>query len=374
VAADKHSPVRTRIPATPNGITPEYLTEVLRQFGTIGDNSVKSISIESVPAGTGFVGQVAHLTVAYEREDATAPKTIFAKLSSADAGIRSKLRDIGLYETEAGFYRDLSRGSKVRVPRAYACLYDPETAECLLLVENIRHLRFGDNLAGSTVAEARAAIVSLARMQAHHWNDEKLVQCAWLRSAENDRARISQTYRAMLPVWEQRWKDVVTPGLVRAAHGLAACAEAWVDSQLSGPWTLSHGDFRPDNIAFLESGELVLFDWQTARRSPGSRDLAYYLAFALPVEVRRAHEAELLELYHRTLVDSGVRSYSPEDVRINHRRSMGSPLSTIVIAGAMFDYSSERAQQLAREVSKRVGAAVEDHDFASWASTSSESH
>src|SRR5262249_23649254 len=160
--------------------------------------------VESVPVGTGFVGQVAHLTVAYKRDEPSAPKAIFAKLSSSDTAVRSRLRELGLYETEAGFYRDLSRSSKVCVPRLYAALYDSETAECLLLVENIRHLRFGDNLAGSTVAEARGAIVSMARMQAHHWNDEKLLQCAWLRSAESERARLSQTFRAMLPVWEER--------------------------------------------------------------------------------------------------------------------------------------------------------------------------
>jgi hypothetical protein len=355
----------TEIPATPGEITAEYLTAVLRESGTIKDNSVKSVAVETVPAGSGFAGQAAHLKVEYEREERGAPKTMFAKMSSANAEIRSKLRSIGVYETEAGFYRDLSRNAKVRVPQVYACLYDAETAEGLLLIEEIRHLRFGDHVTGCTAAEARAVVSGLARMQAHNWNSERLAQCGWLRSPEHDRVGTAALYRAVLPKWEQQWGSIQPPEVIRAAHALGEFYEAWIDTHLGGPWTLVHGDCRADNLAFDDSGEVLLFDWQATRRTAGSRDLAYYMA-SLATEVRRAHENELLELYHRTLVANGVRGYSMEEVRLNHRRSMGSPLSTHVIAGGMLDFSSERGQELARIASQRMGAMIEDHDFGSW--------
>lgn len=226
-------------------------------------------------------------------------------------------------------------------------------------------LRFGDHVAGCTAPEARVVVTSLARMQALNWNSERLAQCGWLRPPERDRVGTAALYRAMLPKWEQQRKSIAPPGLIRAAHALGECYEAWVDSHLAGPWTLVHGDCRPDNIAFDESGEMLLFDWQAARRSAASRDLAYYIA-SLATDVRRAHENELLELYHRTLIANGARDYSIEQVRTNHRRSMGSALSTTVIAGGLMDFSSERGQKLMQVAIERMSAVVEDHNFAAW--------
>src|ERR1700683_1925199 len=182
-------PTSMGIPATPSGITAEYLTAVLRQSGTIKDNSVKSVEVRMVPAGSGFAGQGAYVTIEYERESNGAPAKMFAKMSSADAEVRGRLRSIGLYEAETGFYRDLSHQAKIRVPRAYACLYDPKTGACLLLIEDIRHLRFADHVAGCTAADARTVVTGVARMHAHYWRNEKLLQCAWLRSAGSARAR-----------------------------------------------------------------------------------------------------------------------------------------------------------------------------------------
>jgi len=353
------------IPATPSGITAEYLTAVLRQSGTIKDNSVKSVEVRMVPAGSGFAGQGAYVTIEYERESNGAPAKMFAKMSSADAEVRGRLRSIGLYEAETGFYRDLSHQAKIRVPRAYACLYDPKTGACLLLIEDIRHLRFADHVAGCTAADARTVVTGVARMHAHYWRNEKLLQCAWLRSAETERARLAELYRAMLPRWEQKWAHLNPPGVIRAAHALAGFFEVWHDSHLTDSWTLVHGDFRPDNLAFDESGEVVAFDWQTARRYPSSRDLAYYIA-SLKTELRRENEAELLELYHRTLAANGVRDYSMEELRVSYRRSMGTPLYVHVVAGGLMDFSSERGQELARVATERLDAVIEDHNFAEW--------
>src|SRR5579863_9949006 len=91
------------IPATPDAITPQWLTAALRGSGAIENAEVVSISVQPVAAGSGFVGQSARLHIAYDREEPGAPATLFAKLSSADPVVREKLRTVRLYETEAGF-------------------------------------------------------------------------------------------------------------------------------------------------------------------------------------------------------------------------------------------------------------------------------
>src|SRR5262249_15135493 len=120
-------------PASPTEITPEYLTTVLRHSGTIKDSAVTSVHVNVVAAGRGFAGQAAQLTIAYEHAEPDAPSTMFVKLSSAIPEVRERLRLLGLYETEIGFYRDLRHDCPVRAPRFYAARYEPSTGESLLL-------------------------------------------------------------------------------------------------------------------------------------------------------------------------------------------------------------------------------------------------
>ena len=86
----------------------------------------------------------------------------------------------------------------------------------------------------------------------------------------------------------------------------------------------------------------------------------------------RSEDAKHLEAFER-LVQSQkpaekpwqpVTDYSFDDLLADFRRSIGSPVVTMVVAGGMLDFSSERGRQLIRCLSERVGAATEDHDFA----------
>jgi hypothetical protein len=65
---------------------------------------------------------------------------------------------------------------------------------------------------------------------------------------------------------------------------------------------------------------VTVLDWQSFAYGAGATDLAYFLAGALPPDVRRAHEPELLALYHRTLTELGVTGYPMEDLRRHYGR------------------------------------------------------
>ncbi|MFN7977387.1 MAG: phosphotransferase [Vicinamibacterales bacterium] len=353
------------IPSELDGLTPAYLTAALRESGVLDTSAVAAAVVDRVPAGSGFAGQSAHLRLTYDHDGDGAPVTMFAKLSASDPAVLTRLKAFGLYETEAGFYRDLSAEAPLRC-RGRTALYDAESGGTLVLLEEIGHLRFGDNVAGASIDDARTALTSLARLQAHYWNRPRLSHCDWLRTPVQDRVSLAPMLRALGPVWEQRWAATATPVATATARALMSRYEAWIDSHLAGPRTLSHGDFRPDNMAFTPEGEMVLFDWQTSRFDAPSRDVAYFLAFALSTDVRRQHEAALLALYHQALVDAGVRDYTLDDVRANHRRSVGSAVARMISAGAMLDFSSERGTKLAHAIFSRVAAMAEDHDFLAW--------
>jgi thiamine kinase-like enzyme len=357
------------IPPTPDSITPEWLTAALRGSGTVENASVVFIGVKPVAAGSGFVGQAARLHIEYDRKEPGAPATIFAKLSSADPAVREKLRTIGLYEIEAGFYQDLAamKSLPLRVPRPYVSLYDHTAAMSILLIEDLGDARFGDNVTGLSPSDARIAVGQLAHLHAHFWEAPALKTFRWLRSPADDAAARIALYRAMLPRFEQNCAEFLAPSLLEAARTYADVLPACLEQHSTGPQTLVHGDFRADNFAFTDSSEnggFILFDWQVVKRSRGARDLAYFLAGSLSTEQRRETGRSLVEVYHETLLAHGVKDYSSQDLERDLRRGLGASLSVAIVALGLLDFSSERGADLARRVSERLGTMLEDHQFA----------
>jgi hypothetical protein len=358
------------IPSMPDAITADWLTAAMRGSGALKSAQVVSVNVRPVAVGSGFVGQSARLHIAYDRKEVGAPSIVFAKLSSADAAIREQLRAIGLFEVEAGFYRDLAANTlPVRVPRPYLSLYDDAAAASILLIEDLGEARFGDDAAGLSRTDAHTAVRQLALLHAHFWESPALKSLPWLRCLADDAGARMALYRAMLPRFEQRQAEFVSPSLMQAARAYGEILPAYIEEYSAGPHTLTHGDFRGDNFAYTngsEEGGFVLFDWQSLRRSSGARDLAYMLACSLDVELRRDIEKSLLQLYHETLVASGVNGYSSQDLARDFRAGLGSFVGTAVPTGGMLDFTSERATRLARNGLQRLGAILEDHEFAEY--------
>lgn len=363
------------VPPTPDSVSPEWLTAVLRHSRAITHARVASVAVTPISRGRGFVGQTARLKIEYDASETGAPATLFVKLSSADLAIRQKLRTLGFYETEAGFYRDLAalETFPIRVPHCYLSMHDDTSGASIVLLEDLGDARFGDNLVGCSVTEARSVVQHLALLHAHFWENPCLKRCRWLRSAADDRESRTAIYRAMLPVFEQRWTQILTSDFMNTAKKFAEVLPAYSDELVRGPNTLVHGDFRPDNFAWIATSEgsdlIVVFDWQGSRCSLGPRDLAYFISISMPVEQRRMVEEELLEAYYQILLDCGVKDYSFEDLARDFQVGLGGLLITAVTASGMLDWSSERATSLLRELSGRTAATLEDHQFGCYLET-----
>jgi hypothetical protein len=357
------------IPQTLDAISPEWLTSALRGSGAIRNASVSSLQVKPVALG-GFAGQAARLCVGYDRREAGAPAIVFAKLSAADPAVREKLRSVGLFETEAGFYKDVaSKPLPMRVPRPYVSVYDDTTGASVLIMEDLGGARFCDECSGCSPEEARNAIRQLGRIHAYFWESPRLNDFKWLRSLDHDVATRAVLYPAMLPIFEQRWDALITPNLRKSARLLGEVITRYYEACSAGPHTLQHGDFRADNFAFRTANdrdELVVFDWQTSRKSRGARDVAYFLQGSMSTVQRREMENSLIDLYYETLSEGGVQGYSREQLSRDVRAGVGAALTVGVIAGGLLDFSNDRAIELVRIKTERLDAMLEDYGFADY--------
>lgn len=104
---------------------------------------------------------------------------------------------------------------------------------------------------------------------------------------------------------------------------------------------------------------MTMFDWQVVRHSRGPRDLAYFLSISVSVEQRRTPEESLLGSYYEALKANGVERYSTRDFRHDFQAGLVVPLTTLVIAGGMVDFSNERGT--ACSGCRANGLALDDH-------------
>ena len=168
-------------PLTCAEITPGWLNDALDD-DVLQGASVTAVGIEIIGEGVGFLGDVARLSLMYDRET-DAPASMIAKVPTAMEASRFMGDLLGFYEKEHQFYRDIAPDLRVRVPRCYLNIKDDAAAPpaYLLVLEDLAPMRPGDQLASCSADEAAMALSELARLHARWWEHPRLDEFAsWL--------------------------------------------------------------------------------------------------------------------------------------------------------------------------------------------------
>jgi aminoglycoside phosphotransferase (APT) family kinase protein len=133
----------------------------------------------------------------------------------------------------------------------------------------------------------------------------------------------------------------------------------------SGPLVVAHGDFRLENMFFATRPEhppFAIVDWQSITKSSPGQDVAYYLTQSVRLEVRRAHERALLDRYLERMREAGVRDYGREQLFVDYRLGALYLLDYAVTIAATLDLGNARGAAIARALSQRACAALDDLD------------
>jgi hypothetical protein len=330
----------------PAGLTAAWLTDAL---------GARVDAVTSEQVGTGQMGTCYRLRL---DGDATLPSSVLVKLPAADSAARALV--IGAYAIELRFYREVAPTVAVRVPTVHHQAIDLDTGAFTLVMEDLAPAVQGDQVAGCTPAQARAAAVNLAGLHGPRWCDPTLSDIEGLAiQGPDDAALLAEFYAPALDIFVDGLGDLLEPAAVETLRATLALAEAWTLGR-GERFGLVHGDYRLDNLMFTPGSDVVTaVDWQTLSLGLPARDLAYLASTGLAVEDRRSSDEGVVAAYHAALVGHGVDGYPLEDCWDDYRYAMlQGPL--VSVFGCAYGARTDRGDAMFAAMVNRSCAAIRD--------------
>ncbi|VEG42657.1 protein of uncharacterised function (DUF227) [Mycolicibacterium flavescens] len=346
-----------RIPVDPQLITPEWLSEVLQA-------DVRVCKLAQFGIGVGLLGRLyrAHLVGSPD-----VPPTVVVKLPTLDAIARTNLcENLEFYRREVRFYQEIGVTNPLPPARPYFAAFDDETHDFVLVLEDLGRLRIADQLEGCSVTDAETVIDTLARHQAHWWDNARLASLPWLKvhAVPPFSEVIISNYHAAWATFVKRLGDELSPAIRDYGDRFEASMPWFLHEVSRHPRTFLHGDLRLDQMFFATNPvdpPVTVLDWQVISKGRGAFDLGYFLTQSLTPEARRGCEDELLARYRERLAENGI-DYSADQLRRDYRIATAWCFLYPVMAEGRIQVVNERSLRLTRTMFHRAVAALEDHD------------
>ena len=317
-------------------LTPEILTRLLRR--TDPSATVTGATLSRTWQGT---TSHLHLDIDYADADTSLPHHLFVKTQlstvhdlpdAVDVSLSQGGGGTVLLDDETRFYRDLRADLDVETMTTYFAEHLDGPSQFLILAEDItlRGASIPDAVAGLSVEQVDALLAALSHVHAPFWGSPRLRDdgdLSWLnhpitgKFADFLRANGFSIIRMFL---ELPYKKALLDATGEDADSMEAAF--WtLQEHMAGadgdPITLLHGDPHPRNTYALPDGRMGVLDWQLVRRGSWAHDVGYALVGALPPELRRAHERELLDNYRGRLRDAGVAVPDRDQMWTAYRRT-----------------------------------------------------
>ncbi|GCE21470.1 oxidoreductase family protein [Dictyobacter kobayashii] len=323
--------------AESGNITPAWLTQALRQSGTLPHGEVVAVELQTTDA---FNSQTSHLTLHYSADaPEQAPTRLVLKRNTREAWcIRAQAKEVRFYQTVA----TLPEHPKI-IPPCYAASYDAQSGNSYLLLQDLSETHRQPVTRAETIDTSgsvprpeyiEATIDTLARLHAFWWEHPLLkTEVAQAGMWQAEEAPAQRYTQRRIQEWEQLMAS--EPGSTLPAE-LRTGIEQWLE-RMPHYWeqrlaprfatgskqTLTHGDAYFSNFLCPRQlpGTSYLLDWQSPQVHIGALDLANMLATFWTPAQRHEGQRELraLRRYHDTLTASGVNNYSWEELLDDYR-------------------------------------------------------
>jgi hypothetical protein len=204
--------------------------------------AVLAVDVRAVGQGVGFLSNRARVTLTYDRVEEGAPATVVIKMPAAAKEGAEFAESTHVYEREIRFYREVAPLTPIRVPRAYAAIMDPAKGVFILILEDLKALTAGDQVAGMSRGQALASASTIAPLHAVWWNGDQRQALPWVPTVEHQLADLAITPARFREMWPRFLEDVgdSLPTGGRALGSTSAWKASWPDSSPEAvPWSIS---------------------------------------------------------------------------------------------------------------------------------------
>ncbi len=344
------------------------MTAVLHKNGSLPEtSSVSHVEHTPIGEGVGMLSEIEFLGLTYAGDHDGAPASVVVKFPTSNEVNRGVAEQFKVYDREVGYFSDLDAQSLAAGPKVYLAEMETPTHFAIVL-EDLSAYRTGDQVTGATLPEAEAAIDELAKMHASFWNKLEDGHAAWLpRAANSDNAtNMAGGSAAGWDATVSTFGEHIPQHLRDAKDAYVAAIPRLQEHLDQAPRTLVHGDFRMDNLFFAEHPDhhpMTFVDWQGPMLGKGMFDVSYFLGQSTQVDVRRAHEQQLIERYVTGLSNAGVTDYDFATAWQDYRVGLLYIWVWATVIAGTLDAENERGNAWMVEMIKRNVAAIDDLDL-----------
>ena len=331
-------------PTNPEALSTSWLSS------TLGID-VEDFRVEFFGEGAGIIGMVTrvHLT------STDGPNSIIAKFPSPAEENRAVAAIYDMYSREVNFYNNVANTIDLRVPDCYFAEFDERTLNFVILLEDLKDMRIGDQVAGCSEADAKLVVESIAKFHASSWRTKQLLV------SHNNPGQIEGMmagFQMGWPVVSEQFPDLIPPDAAELAANMPKHVARLLETMCSDPVCITHADVRLDNIFFSSDG-IALVDWQSVCTSAPEHDLAYFVSQSLSEKVRDAQD--WVALYHASLSAAGI-DYDIDQCRERYRICATYLLCYAVVIAGTLDLGNERGLALGRTLFGNSMRALQELD------------
>lgn len=338
------------IPTSIEDVTPAWLAEATGL-------PVSAARAEQIGAGIGVIGAVYRVHL----EGAGCPPTVVVKLQGLDEAAVFTGSILRMYIREVKFYDLMAERAPVRIPRTLYTALDEETSAFVVVMEDMGSLRIVDQVAGMALTDAERAVDSLASWHATFWGEGDRLAADGVTVSLAD-----PIYPAILPMvfaegWDKVTSEIGVPDAVaRVGAGWPNVFGQLLQDLATGPTTMTHGDYRADNILFTHDDDVALLDFQLIGTASGAYDLAYFVTQSLEPDVASSNEKLLFDRYVDGLQEAGVPQTDLGRMWDDYRKAALFCLVYPIVAARGMDLDDPRQRGLVECMNARFARAVDE--------------
>lgn len=298
-------------PQLPAVVEPAKLTAALRRGGVLDAGAVREIKV--LHQRDTVVSHIIRLGLRYVGESAGAPQSLILKIPNS--AFAQTMADGG--RREVGYYTRLApKMPPGLVPRCFDGHFDEQRLAWHLMLEDLTdsHATAGQWPLPPSRDQAVAIVTTLARWHAAWWDHPDLGDTVGSFASAEEGAQRMETFAGHY----DRFADLVGD---RLSEERRIVYRRLIDQseRLSQRYhsrrhlSITHGDAHIWNFLLPRAGvadTVRIFDFDLWSINVPTLDLAYMMAMHWYPERRQGLERLLLNLYHDTLIESGITGYT----------------------------------------------------------------